>query len=566
MIAIKGWQRRPRLGAFDSEQRTRSADANDAAERSLSDRRLSSPRGLLWLPVLIVVLGLVITGALALVSHGQYTRNEQRLLKLRVRDAAALVAEAVPGIVTPLASTAELANATNGSLQKFRQYTASYIGTRTGQFASISLWRLGALRRGPVAVAGGTPRLAATMPAATAFLMRAARSSSTLSVIGLLQPPGPRLGYAIATPRVPRGYAVYAERLLPQDRRSRLQNSNQFAGLHYALYFGPVQRPQNLLVTDLSDPPPPGRTDAEPVPFGDTRLTLVMSTRGPLSGSLPRDLPWIIAIVGVLLTGIAALVAMRLVQRRLKAERLAGENRQLYAEQRSIAQTLQHALLPNRLPVIPGVQTSARYEAGEHGVEIGGDWYDVIDLTNRRLLLVVGDVSGRGLAAASTMASLRYAIHAYAAQNDPPTQILSKLSHLVSVADSGHLATILCALVDVDRREMSISSAGHLPPLLLSDGDGRYLESEIGLPVGVEAGASYSATTISAPPAATFVAYTDGLVEQRGEDLDQGLARLRDVASGNNAGLQELLNKLVREFRQGPAEDDIAIVGLKWTN
>jgi serine phosphatase RsbU (regulator of sigma subunit) len=101
---------------------------------------------------------------------------------------------------------------------------------------------------------------------------------------------------------------------------------------------------------------------------------------------------------------------------------------------------------------------------------------------------------------------------------------------------------------------------------LLSDGVGRYLESEIGLPIGVEAGASYSATTISAPPAATFVAYTDGLVEQRGEDLDQGLARLRDVASGNNAGLQELLNKLVRELRQGPAEDDIAIVGLRWAN
>jgi serine phosphatase RsbU (regulator of sigma subunit) len=546
---------------------------NDAAEQPPSDAPLSALRAW-WLPVATVILGLLVTGALVLVSHAQYTRNEKRLLGLRVRDAAALVAAAVPGIENTLASTAGLANATHGDVGKFRRFTAAYIGTGGGsRFASISLWKLGAPQRGPVAVAGSPPKLALSTPAATAFFARAVRSSSMLSVIGLLQPPGPRLGYAFATPGVPGGFAVYGERLLPTDRRSRLQGSNQFAGLHYALYLGSLERPQNLLVTDLSNPPPHGRADAEAVPFGDTRLTLVMSSRGPLAGSLPRDLPWIIGIVGVVLTASAAVVAVGLIRRRRNAERLAGsleiaasENRRLYAEQRSIAQTLQHALLPDRLPVIDGVQTSARYEAGEHGVDIGGDWYDVIELENRRLLLVVGDVSGRGLPAATTMASLRYAIHAYAAEDDSPAEILTKLSYLVSIAESGQLATILCALVDVDRREVSISSAGHLPPLLLSNGDGRYLESEIGLPIGVEAGASYSATTISAPRAATFVAFTDGLVEQRGEDLDQGLARLRRAATGGDAGLPELLSKLVHELTGGPSGDDIAIVGLRWTS
>ena len=161
---------------------------------------------------------------------------------------------------------------------------------------------------------------------------------------------------------------------------------------------------------------------------------------------------------------------------RFRSSEIADENRRLYSEQRSIAQTLQHALLPERLPKIRGVETSARYEAGVEGVDIGGDWYDLIALDDHRLLLVVGDVSGRGVRAAATMASLRYAIHAYAAQNDPPATILTKLSKLVNVGATGQLATILCALIDVEAHELTVTSAGHLPPLLISDGTGTFIQ------------------------------------------------------------------------------------------
>ena len=130
----------------------------------------------------------------------------------------------------------------------------------------------------------------------------------------------------------------------------------------------------------------------------------------------------------------------------------------------------------------------------------------------------------------------------------------------MNVTDTGQLATILCAMVDIERREISVTSAGHLPPLLISNGDGPYLQSEIGLPIGVEAGTAYASTTVLAPHAATLVAFTDGLVEQRGEDLDVGLARLRQAATGNDAALPELLNKLVTELRGGPSEDDVAIM------
>jgi serine phosphatase RsbU (regulator of sigma subunit) len=542
---------------------------SDADEQPCARRDRTATRGVLWLPVATLVAGLLVTVVLAAVSQAQYSNNEKRLLRLRVSDAAALIAGSLPSIQTPLASAAELADATNGNVQKFMRFVAQYIGTGTGEFVSISLWSVAAPARGPVAVEGAPYKLStADSPA---FFTRVARTPE-LSVTGLLTPPDLRVGYAFATPGVPDGYAAYGERALPADRRSRFENSSQFAGLDYALYLGIGTPPQDLLVTNVSAPPPRGLTDTEIVPFGDSSLTLVMSSRQPLTGSLPERLPWIIAVVGSLLAAGAAAGTLLLIERRRDAERLAGsleasasENQRLYTEQRMIAQTLQHALLPDRLPQIPGVQTSARYEAGERGVEIGGDWYDVIHLDDRRLLLVVGDVSGRGLRAATTMASLRYAIHAYAAQNDSPPEILTKLSHLVSVADSGQLATILCTLVDIERREITVTSAGHLPPLLISNGDGRYVESEVGLPIGVEAGATYTSTTVSAPDAGTLVAFTDGLVEHRGENLDDGLARLRGAAVCQNTSLPQLLGNLVAELRYGPAEDDIAIVALRWT-
>jgi serine phosphatase RsbU (regulator of sigma subunit) len=307
--------------------------------------------------------------------------------------------------------------------------------------------------------------------------------------------------------------------------------------------------------------------------FGDTVLTLVVAPRQSLAGTLPQRLPLIITVVGIILALGAGALTLRLVHRREAAELMTGrieraldENQRLYGEQRAIAQTLQHALLPDQLPQIRGAVASARFDPGQRGVEIGGDWYDVIPRDERRVLLVVGDVSGRGLRAAATMASLRYAIHAYAAQNDPPATILAKLSRLLNVSSGGQLATVLCVLVDVPAHTVTVASAGHLPPLLVSDGHGEYVEGAIGVPIGVEQDASYTSKTVAAPRAATLLAFTDGLVERRGENLDSGLARLRDAARADRVDLPELLDRLVAELRRTPSDDDTAIVGLRWTD
>jgi serine phosphatase RsbU (regulator of sigma subunit)/predicted small integral membrane protein len=524
-----------------------------------------------WVAVAVCAIGLIVTGVLVWISASTYTNNENRLLSLRARDAGTLLTGALPTLQIPLASAAALADATDGDVGKFRSFIGPSVGPQgKAQFVSVSLWRLSAGGPTQLATVGVAPVLASS-PARLASFVAHARHGGQLRVIGLLDSPQPRLGYTFTSPGLTGRYVAYAESALPTNRRSRFQRSSSFADLDYALYLGRAQTAANLLVTDLTRLPIRARHASVTIPFGDTVLTFVVTPRRPLAGAFAQRLPWLVAIAGLLLSLGAAGLAARLIDRRTHAERLARsleliaeENRRLYAEQRTIARTLQHALLPERLPKVRGVETSARYETGVKGIDIGGDWYDLIALDDRRLLLVVGDVSGRGVRAAATMAALRFAIHAYAAQNDPPDEILSKLSKLVSVGRSGHLATILCALVDVDAHRLTITSAGHLPPLLISNGTGTFVQSEVGVPIGVRAGARYTSTSIVTPPAATLLAFTDGLVERRGESIDEGLARLRRAASSNHVALDELVGRLIEDLRMEGGDDDTAIAALRW--
>ncbi len=538
-----------------------------APVRARGARLAGAPRSTLRLAALTLAIGLIITGVLTGLSRTVYVHNELRLLRLRVHDAAALVTTALTGVQTPMASVAELADATGGSAAKFRAFAAPYAGPR-GEFASLSIWDLRDPGRGPIAVAGVAPQLMHDPGAINGFFAQVGHSIK-LSVIGLLSSSQPRLGYGYSTPG-PSHYVAYAEAALPRNRYSPVQKGSPFAGMRYALYLQRAE-PSKLLATDVHNLPLSGVTQR--VPFGDSAFVLTMAASGPLSGTLPRALPWIIAIGGLLLSLAAAAAVLRLAQGRLGAEALAGEletvareNRRLYAEQRGIAQTLQHALLPDVLPQVAGVQAAGQYEAGESSIDIGGDWYDVVALEDGSLLLVVGDVSGRGLTAATTMASLRFAIHAYAAEERRPERILEKLSGVLSLTSSRQLATALCARIEPDSRRVTVASAGHLPPLVLSGHETHYLDPPVGVPIGVDGAPRYSAVTVELPPHATLLAFTDGLVERRGERLDVGLERLRQAALGMEATLPELLSKLVAELSAGEAKDDIAIVGLRWTN
>jgi serine phosphatase RsbU (regulator of sigma subunit) len=269
--------------------------------------------------------------------------------------------------------------------------------------------------------------------------------------------------------------------------------------------------------------------------------------------------------IGGLLSLGAAAMPVRLARRRERAESLAGENQRLYGEQRSIAATLQRSLLPGELPQAPGLEVSARYLPGAEGVDIGGDWYDVMLVDGRRVLIAMGDVSGRGLHAATIMASLRFAIRAYAAQGDSPATLLAKLSDLVNVNRDGHFATVLCAVIDTATNEVTFASAGHPPPLLIEDGTASFVATATGVPVGVPCNDPYQSTTVAVRPGMTLLAFTDGLVERRREDLTVGFGRLQVAASKQDGTLDELLATVIEALLPGGGSyDDTALLGVRW--
>ncbi len=513
-------------------------------------------------PLIVALVGILVTIALTWTAAALNSSNERKLLKLRAKEVAAALTGVLPEIQTPLGSAAALADATGGNRARFTQLISPYVGLGGAHpFVSFSLWRTADPGRGPVAVAGSTPVLLASPATAAAFL-RAAAARPGLSVVGLLSGPSLRLGYAYSGGG--RGqYVAYGESALPRSRLSPVPSGSAYSDLDFALYLGRTAVPSKLLLATVRHVPLSGSVARVSVPFGNQYVTVGVAARSDLGGSLPGVLPWAIAIVGLLLTLGAALLTTRLVRDRRRAVELAVENQRLYGEQRGIAQTLQHALLPEALPALEGVEIAASYEAGVEGIEIGGDWYDLIAVDDSHLLLIVGDVSGRGLRAATAMAALRFAIH-YAAREEPPEVFLPKLSTVRELREGKQLATILCALIDLRNREIQLTNAGHLPPVMISNGRVELLEAEVGLPIGVNGQARYASTSFLAPEGATLLGFTDGLVERRGEVIDEGLDRLRRLAGEGGGTLDELISRLLVEMQVQESGDDAVIAGVRW--
>lgn len=234
------------------------------------------------------------------------------------------------------------------------------------------------------------------------------------------------------------------------------------------------------------------------------------------------------------------------------------------AREHGITETLQRSLLPDHLPPIPGVDFASRYVPGGAGLQVGGDWFDVIELPRGCIGLTVGDVVGRGLGAAAAMGQLRTAIRAYAVENASPAAVLEKMSRLVSQLEAGQMATLVYAVLDPESETLTYASAGHPPALLVGpDGTATYLTGGRSLPLGVTVSPrSEAVTTIE--PGSTLILYTDGLVERRGHSIDEGLEALRRAAEGTHADLDALCDERVLAPSMLTAgEDDVAVLAIK---
>jgi PAS domain S-box-containing protein len=243
---------------------------------------------------------------------------------------------------------------------------------------------------------------------------------------------------------------------------------------------------------------------------------------------------------------------------------VAIEHARLYEQEHGIAGALQRSLLPQEVPVVPGIEVAVRYLPGGAGVEVGGDWFDVIDLSGGRVGLVIGDVAGRGLRAAIVMGQLRYAFRAYAIDGESPSGVLARVNRLFDHLERPGMATAIYAIFDADAGELTWSRAGHPPPLVRGVKETSFFEEGGSLPLGVDPNAIWPETTLRLEPGSTLLLYTDGLVEHRKQDIESGLERLRIATEFGPLDAEALCNHVLQEmFGDAETPDDAALLALR---
>ncbi|WP_433795403.1 PP2C family protein-serine/threonine phosphatase [Actinoplanes sp. CA-252034] len=247
----------------------------------------------------------------------------------------------------------------------------------------------------------------------------------------------------------------------------------------------------------------------------------------------------------------------------LVADRVAAAGRIRSAKlDQSAALALQRSLLPARLPSVPGVDLAARYVPG-HATGIGGDWYDVFVLPSGWLGVVIGDVSGHGLASAVVMGRVRSALRAYALICDDPAEALTLLDRKVQHFEAGSLTTALYAMISPGRDLAIISTAGHLRPVLAGpDGPAALVAVPVDPPLGVmRPDRPRRSTAVPLAPGALLLCYTDGLVERRGEVIDTGLERL--VALVRADAPDAVCATVMSEAADALPTDDVAVLAVR---
>jgi PAS domain S-box-containing protein len=270
----------------------------------------------------------------------------------------------------------------------------------------------------------------------------------------------------------------------------------------------------------------PGGDGMGPIAFGESFAGRVAAARRPMLAEDPDAMIGVPLLAGGEVTGVLVVCASPprtftaddLSLLRLAADRvaLAIDHARLYDRELKIAEALQRSLLPDHLPHMPGLDVAARYLPAADESEVGGDWYDVLSIPGGAVGLVMGDIAGKGLGAASMVGRLRSALRAYVLEGHPAPLVVSQLNRLIwTEAQEGQMATLLFVVVDPAEGRLGWVNAGHPPPLLVTgDGSPRFLEGGGSVPLGVLPFPEFREVSVNVEPDSTVVLYTDGLVER----------------------------------------------------
>jgi CheY-like chemotaxis protein len=233
-----------------------------------------------------------------------------------------------------------------------------------------------------------------------------------------------------------------------------------------------------------------------------------------------------------------------------------------YAQEHHLALTLQRSLLPQKLPAIPGYDLAVRYLPASQTAEIGGDFYEAVQLDGA-LMVAVGDVGGHSLHAATIMAEVRHATRAYLAEGHPPAAVLDRLNSLMCRLMPGETATMCLVAIDLADGRVRLANAGHPPPVLRTRAGVRLVPGSSPL-LGIKTRPPVE-TELTLEPDDLLVLYTDGLIETRTESIDVNISRLVDAVTKAEPDLEAFASRLLHDVGPQTASDDIAMVALRRT-
>jgi hypothetical protein len=510
---------------------------------------------------LLVALG--VTVAVTWATHLAVRDQENRLLKERTAELSLVFTSAINAISPTLNEQGTVLRVSHGSIPAFEQSAAAAV--KTGQGRTSYAW----VRPSPdgstfvVAAAVGTGLHAGdVLSGERANALRAALDNPQLMathVIGSQR----LLGFALGPPVAPAGTVLYQEQPLGPIAPPRQAGTAPFSELDVVLYATPTISTGQVLVSTTKRFPLRGNVRDVPLPVGGSKWLLSVKARNPLVGGLTSRAAWLALAVGLL--GSLLVAAIVEVSARRRNAAIA-----LYEAEHQVAETLQRSLLP-QLPHIDGLDLAARYLASGAGQQVGGDWFDVFPIAGGRVGIVVGDVIGHDLNAASEMSQIRSALRAYAVDGDAPSVVITRLDRLVDALRLTQLVTVFYGVLDppdADRRRLlRYSNAGHLPPIL-KRADGTVVtisgggSAVLGAPITIE----HTEGEQTVESGDLLVLFTDGLVEVPGGSLDDGLARLGEtVARQPVADADAMCEEVLAGVARDSLRDDVALLAVRLT-
>jgi serine phosphatase RsbU (regulator of sigma subunit) len=515
-------------------------------------------------PVAVGCVGVVLVGVLATLCWLAARHGEERLLQQQTDQAGAVLAVAVAQIEAPLTTTARAMQASDGDAGLLATMAAPLLAPPT-PYRSVELFELGSTT--PVAAVGPPSTLASSAERDIAAVLDRASRADPMAIVDLLDRQR-TLGFAVVDdPSAPR-YVLYAERRLSSDPNVRRRSDAPFSQLRYAIYLE-TEADSTLLGSSERELPLRDARATTTIPYGDHSLLLVATANGRLGDALTANLWWIVAVAGALVTAAGVVALQRLNRRRADAERLAAAIAVKHEEQRSIAETLQLGLLPRLLDVPPHTDVASRYWPAGDAQLIGGDFWDVFRIDDRRWGLLIGDVCGKGMEAAALTGLVRYTARTAAQLGATPAGVL----RAVHAAMAQHRPPTFCTVCFATYEpagpgsadgHLVVSLGGHPRPLLVRD---RRTE-EIGR-FGTVLGMvepSIHEDVIDVHGGDTLVMFTDGLTDAPGDqavpyaELEQLLGRADDGVEA----LADAIRALKRRRRPSGSADDTAVLVVRF--